>query len=131
MMYIIKRNSWHYKFNKKLLTRYKSMPNNFCSYWSLTIFHFFKALVTAIPIIAIVGLISSAVYLDPFGSMLAFVILFTFISFAFGTAYLFIEVIPNKIKTSKDKNTEKQPGLIRMKYLSWKEQHCSPIKYVD
>ena len=127
-MYIIKRNSWHYKFNKFMISSFKPMPYNFCAYWSMTIWHFFKFIFVAAPFSIFAFVIGSVIYKDPIAALIAFGGTVVIIFIALILAWLITDRIPKAYKT---KITEKQPGLIRMKYISWKERHCSPVKYVD
>lgn len=130
-MYTIKRGSWHYKFNRMMISRYKQMPYDFCSYWSMTVKHFFKSILLAIPVIAAAAMIITAVYSDPLGSLFVAIGIIGIITMALILTYISLEVVPSLFRKINANKSEKQPGIISMKYRSWKEQHCSQVKYED
>lgn len=133
-MYTIKRDSWHYKFNRRMITRYEQMPNDFCSYWSMTMRHFFKAVLFSLPIIGIAALIGAAIYTDPLAALIVVfgaIFMIFFILFLSFVVLDFIPYLVRKFTTSKSNKPEKEPGIITMKYRSWKQKHCLPIKYED
>ena len=134
-MYIVKRNSWHYRFNNELKSRYKSMPQDFCSYWSMTLWNIFKFLVLSVPIVSFLSVIGYNLYQDPISWLIAFGTVIGLIATALILAWIAVDGIPTFITWCINRNgkidSEPQPGLIRMKYRSWKERHCSPLKYED
>lgn len=131
----IKKSSWHYQFIINHRDLYDGsagyipgttlIPRNFCSYWSLLV----KVFITDIiwPIIGmslmfgllVVAPVYNAVAFGNYIFLVAIVASFLIVAAAFG--------IPAYIQHLM----RKEPGIIRMRYLAWKNKVCEKVEYVE
>lgn len=133
----IKRNSWHYWLMTDIFPISESTIQNsmdFCSYWRGVVFRLF-GIVLAFVITNLVFLIVGVAFTSDFGWslnlflswLLGFGLISSFILalfLVFLIVYFSLEVIDYLEENKK----EREPGLIRMKYLSWKEKFCPAIE---
>lgn len=146
--FTVKETSWHYRLIKfvffagpvysekhdwdKVVFK-ERLPTDFCSYWraftkALLVLGFYTLMALtafAIPVLLIIAIIMSMI-VEPLatGAVGALILL------CVGTAALFIKGKSMSKKYAKHLSTT-EPGMIRVKYRSWKDKYCPSIEYKD
>lgn len=140
----VKKSSWHYKIVSMDRPDFVVEDMNFCQYWRSVIFNILAYAGSSLLFIALIILLSYSIGglvlgVEEFGTMF---VLSTLIGFATifiisSSVYLIVEAfryfkerVSNKSKKTHI-NKEKEPGLIAMRYQSWKNKFCPAIELED
>lgn len=150
--FIVKNDSWHYRFNywvgvdaplaKGYSSTVASMKRNsdFCSYFRMTLGSILKIIIVCL----LFGVIISSL------SVFGYLIVLDFMSYGYGLgtsmiitilsilspflliilAAMFVIAIKNYNRRKRSQEY-KQPGLFTTKYRSWKEKICPKVVYED
>ena len=133
--FVINRSSWHYKFNKFMVTRnntfaamkhlWEPKHSDFCSYWRATILHIIAAIFISALILIFMIAVILAIYLEPVAVAIGTGVVIVGIASGIGIVYL-----TEKLK-NRSKNTKKNESLIMQKYRAHKSKICPMVEFEE
>ena len=130
--FVINRNSWHYKLNRKFMNEYgwsdyrmedqwEPRHNDFCSYWRATIFRMIGVAFVATGSIVFIAMIGSVVYMHPWETLRV-------VGTIIGVIVGFIAIIFLSLQADKSKEKLNQ-NLFVQKYKAHKSKICPMVEY--
>ena len=130
--FVINRNSWHYKLNRKFMNEYgwsdyrmedqwEPRHNDFCSYWRATIFRMIGVAFVATGSIVFIAMIGSVVYMHPWETLRVVGTIIGVIAALVG--FVFLSVLADKSKEKLNQN------LFVQKYKAHKSKICPMVEY--
>jgi hypothetical protein len=130
--FVIDRNSWHYKLNRKFMNEYgwsdyrmedqwEPRHNDFCSYWRATIFRMIAVAFIAVVSIAFIAMIGFVSYTHPWETLRVVGILIGVIVGFIAIGFLFVLTDKSKEKLNK--------SLFVQKYKAHKSKICPMVEY--
>jgi hypothetical protein len=129
---VINRSSWHYRFLAFTGTICYNEPKDFCSYWRTFLFRgFFTLLFVSLILFLLFGFY----FIHPWQvvashQLLALASLVTIIAL-FGTIGGIWFLVDWYNEYRRKNYVEKEPGLIKTAYLSWKDKYCPKMEYKE
>lgn len=148
--FTVNKNSWHYKLNAAMcktnerldtqerIEKYVMSKDNLCSYWRMTLWSSFKALVVVSFLAGAVGFMLFAIYnigfafiTNPGASFMAALVVATVIALLIGIVYVIARVNDRqRVKMNRilyEGATE--TSLTKAQYSSWKSGICVPVEF--
>lgn len=148
--FTVNKNSWHYVLNTKMcmtndrldtaerVERYIMSKDNLCSYWRMTLWSSFKALVAVSFIAGVVGFllftlysIGAAFIINPVNSLKVTLVIVGTLSLVIGIIYVLTHINNSRrIKMNKILyEGETESSLAKAQYSSWKSGICVPVEF--
>lgn len=138
-VFVVNKNSLHYKFNKFMKTRLGAynentfiyyMPNNFCSYWRMTFLNFLLMMLFTCGAGILLGMLAITAYNSPVQLGLAIGVIILIISTIIGLIALshYLSDVKENRRIHKEKNNIPD-GIFVTKYKSWKNKICPKVEY--
>jgi hypothetical protein len=124
----VSEKSWHWKpvgFWKSMFSLHHK-PENFCQYWRWFVFGSAAILILSSVATFFLAALAYATYLYPLD---AFYVVLSVVG-AIGVVILFLYVLVG-VDRYKRRRKDVEPGIIGMKYRSWKEKFCPSVVYED
>lgn len=124
--FVVDRAKWHFTvvtISTNVFSQYQRRPEDFCSYWR----HFVAGLVAISLVSSLIGilafLLGMSLYQNPVGFLLGTLIIV--LSAATLTGAVWTKHEYHKRRMSADR----APGILSMKYKSWKQKYCPALVY--
>lgn len=150
--FTVNKNSWHYKLNTSMcktnerldtaerVSKYIMSKDNLCSYWRMTLWSSFKALVVVSFIVGVVGFllftlhaIGVAFIANPTSSLMVTLAGVIVVALAVGVVYSITSLKERqRIKMNKILyEGETETSLTKAQYSSWKSGICVPVEFKE
>jgi hypothetical protein len=139
--FVVTQDSWHFRFNVFILRKLGCSKwyatdsvkdrKDFCSYWRLTIL---SVMGTAF-VLLIFGLVGAFLSFLGFHFVIAFMsspesyLIGVAAAFGMGAFFWVTGKFFDFISTRRGAMKSKEPGMIKTKYKSWKEQYCPMVEF--
>jgi Na+/H+ antiporter NhaA len=127
MVFRVRRTSWHYKLLRFFVCE---IPEDFCSYWRKITGVFLMCLIgtglvsTMLFYLLVVPYILAEHWLD---GLIFQVLVAAVVGAVVGLVYLIVLFVSWLDNYEPPQN----PGLVRMKYRSWKDKYCPMVEIVN
>lgn len=125
----INSNSWHFKFNVWFGDIYAVQKRrDFCSYWRLTARNvvFTTLMGSFVAFLLIMGVVLSVQ--NPLDAVAVVGMIIASLGFIAAVMWAINRL---SIRRQRIRDENRAPGIIKTKYMSWKERHCPLIEYED
>jgi hypothetical protein len=139
--FVINRDSWHYKLNRKFFNQWgdseyymhdswEPRHNNFCAYWRVTMFRLVVAMFGSAVILMLLFGLGQAIYQNPWdtfkvvGSIVGAVLAFATI----GVCGMFLS---EYLEKRKYQNKEVPDSLFMQKYKAHKSKICPMVEFKE
>jgi hypothetical protein len=129
--FVVKHDSWHYRFLKFWDVKWWQLPDDFCSYWRMVMVRGLISFVLVSFVVAIVGGLGYGVYSNPLGVAFGTLLLASVLATSFGVVYAGYGIYKlfKKGKNKLSETVETSDNLFVTKYKSWKDKYCPMVEY--